>query len=262
MPVKTAFIAAAKPVAHRAVPYRIECGCTFKNLLSQQVMMFEQHPPYFVQRRSRSSWYRRHCSRRVWSASCVGTPFFSALGIASTAAWRCISAGAPPRLSTRFRVRFLPLFVTRHERVSWVCPPSSFSLNTVSLFVSVCFLLVLYARILVQRNEYSYCCCCRGKHTSCVSSTAGKNAAVQLLPWIDYLYTLLELRRYTTGMLVLPTFPAVLLYRSAVVHVYWRGGPVWYSIYDTSTTLFRNGVVLYHTRIYEFCSKMFNEQAM
>ena len=51
-----------------------------------------------------------------------------------------------------------------------------------------------------------------------MSGTAGENAVVQLLPLIDY--TLPELRRYTTGMLVLPTFLAVLLYRSAVAHVY------------------------------------------
>ena len=59
-----------------------------------------------------------------------------------------------------------------------------------------------------------------------MSGTAGENAVVQLLPLIDY--TLPELRRYTTGMLVLPTFLAVLLYRSAVVHVYLWGGRVWW----------------------------------
>ena len=61
--------------------------------------------------------------------------------------------------------------------------------------------------------------------------TAGKIAAIQLLPLINY--TLLELRRYTTGMLVLPTFSALLLYRSSVVHVYFWGGRVrYYSIYE------------------------------
>ena len=58
-----------------------------------------------------------------------------------------------------------------------------------------------------------------------MSGTASKNAAVQLLPLIDY--TLLELRRHITGMLVLSTFPAVLVDRSAaVVHVYLWGGRI------------------------------------
>ena len=57
-----------------------------------------------------------------------------------------------------------------------------------------------------------------------MSSTAGKNAAVQRLPSI--VYTVLELRRYTTGMLVMPTFPAFLFYRSGVVHVYLWGDRV------------------------------------
>ena len=57
-----------------------------------------------------------------------------------------------------------------------------------------------------------------------MSVTAGKNAAVQLLPLLDY--TMLALRCYTTGMLVLPTFPVVLFFRSAVVHVYLCGGRV------------------------------------
>ena len=65
--------------------------------------------------------------------------------------------------------------------------------------------------VLLQRKTY-------------VSGTAGKNAAVQLLSLTDY--TLLELRRYTVGVLVLPTFLAVLLYRSALVHVYLWGGRV------------------------------------
>ena len=36
------------------------------------MMLLERHP-YFVQRRSRASLYRRSCSSRVWSASRVGT---------------------------------------------------------------------------------------------------------------------------------------------------------------------------------------------
>ena len=56
-----------------------------------------------------------------------------------------------------------------------------------------------------------------------MSGTGGKNDAVQLLPLIDYM--LLELRRYTNGMLVLVTFPDV-FYRSAVVHVYLWGDRV------------------------------------
>ena len=72
MPVHTAFIAAAQTVVHGAVPHRFEGCSTFENRLSQQVMMFEQHPPYYVQRRSRASWHRCLFSSKVWSASCVG----------------------------------------------------------------------------------------------------------------------------------------------------------------------------------------------
>ena len=48
-------------------------------LLQQVMMLIEQHP-YFVQRRSRASGYRRPCSSRAWSGSRVGTlpSFFSA----------------------------------------------------------------------------------------------------------------------------------------------------------------------------------------
>ena len=50
MPVNTASITSVEPVAHGAVPRRIECCCTLKNRLLQQVMvLFEQHP-YFVRR--------------------------------------------------------------------------------------------------------------------------------------------------------------------------------------------------------------------
>ena len=59
IPVNTASITAAEPVAHGAVPHRIDCCCIYKNCLLQQVItLFEQHP-YFVQRRSRASGYRR-----------------------------------------------------------------------------------------------------------------------------------------------------------------------------------------------------------
>ena len=90
-----------------------------------------------------------------------------------------------------------------------------------------------------------------------MSGTAGKNAAVQLLPLIDY--TLMELRRCTTGMMVLPSFPSVPLYRFAVVHVYMGWTCI---IFDLRARhFFRNGVVVYDTAIYEFSSKMFHEQA-
>ena len=73
MPVNAASIASAEPVAHGAVPRRIECCCKFKNRPLKQVMvLFEQHP-YFVRRRSRASGYQRPCSSRAWSASRVGT---------------------------------------------------------------------------------------------------------------------------------------------------------------------------------------------
>ena len=73
MPVNAASITSVEPVAHGAVPRRIECCCKFKNRPLKQVMvLFEQHP-YFVRRRSRALGYRRPCSSRVWSASRVGT---------------------------------------------------------------------------------------------------------------------------------------------------------------------------------------------
>lgn len=91
-----------------------------------------------------------------------------------------------------------------------------------------------------------------------MSVTAGKNAAVQLLPSINY--TLLELRCGTTGMLVLPRFPPVLLHRSAVAHVYM--GWSWI-IFDLQCVyyIFQIGVVVDDTSIYEFSSEMFHEQA-
>ena len=73
MPVDAVSITASEPVVHGAVPHRIECCCNSKTVCCSKWMMpFEQHP-YFVQRRSRASGYRRPCSSRVWSASRVGT---------------------------------------------------------------------------------------------------------------------------------------------------------------------------------------------
>ena len=94
MPVNAASITAAKPVAHGAVPHRIECCCTFKNRLLQQVMMlFEQHP-YLVQRRSRASGYRRSCSSRAWSASRVGAlPSFFRAGRRLYRSWTVHQCG-------------------------------------------------------------------------------------------------------------------------------------------------------------------------
>ena len=54
--------------------------CAYYNRLLWQVMLLEQHP-YFVQRRSRASGYRRPCSSRAWSISRVGTlPSFFRVG--------------------------------------------------------------------------------------------------------------------------------------------------------------------------------------
>ena len=39
MPVNAVSVTEAEPVAHGAVPHRIECCCTFKNRLLLQVMM-------------------------------------------------------------------------------------------------------------------------------------------------------------------------------------------------------------------------------
>ena len=60
-------------MARGAGPHRIECCSTLKNRLLWQVMMLFEQCPYFGQCRSRVSRYRRPCSRRVWSASRVGT---------------------------------------------------------------------------------------------------------------------------------------------------------------------------------------------
>ena len=104
MPVNAASVTAAEPVAHGAVPHRIECCCTFKNrLLCQVMILFEQHA-YFVQRRSRAWTYRRPCSSSGRLALWAHSTLFSGLGAASTAAGRYISAGSPPRPLTRFRV--------------------------------------------------------------------------------------------------------------------------------------------------------------
>ena len=100
----------------------------------------------------------------------------------------------------------------------------------------ILFTRTLYTRSLVQRNEYSYCCCCRRK--TYVSGTAGKNAAVQLLPLIEY--TLLQLRCCSTGMLVLPSF-LLPCFAVLLLHMYIWGGRA----RSTSTAFCRNGVVVY-----------------
>ena len=89
-----------------------------------------------------------------------------------------------------------------------------------------------------------------------MSGTACKTAAVQLMPLIDY--KLLELRCFTTGTLVLPSFPAVLLNRSAVAHV----DVGWLSMtFDLGVHFLRNGAVVCDTSIYKFPSKMFPTKA-
>ena len=117
-------------------------------------------------------------------------PPFSVLGVATTAAGRCISAGAPPRPSTLL-VSIFFLFVTCHDAYPAFLLHDRFPPNLLFLFVSV-HIIYSYSvhqksraaqRVLVllllQRKTY-------------VSGTAGKNAVVQLLPLIYY--TLLELR--------------------------------------------------------------------
>ena len=71
MPVNTASITSVEPVAHGAVPHEIECCCTLKNCVLQQVMMlFEQHP-YF--RAAQISRCRIPAPlQQQWSASRVG----------------------------------------------------------------------------------------------------------------------------------------------------------------------------------------------
>ena len=78
MPVNTASVNSAEPVAHGSVSHRIgSCG-TFKNRLLSQVMLLH---PCFVQRRSPASRYRCPGSRRVWSAGRWGTrPLFFRAG--------------------------------------------------------------------------------------------------------------------------------------------------------------------------------------
>ena len=70
-------------------------------------MLFEQHPRFsssadLVLQNTGAIAAAEYGRLVVW----VHSPVFSGLGVASTAAGRCISAGAPPRPLTRFRFRF------------------------------------------------------------------------------------------------------------------------------------------------------------
>ena len=104
MPVNAASITAAKPVAHGAVPHRIECCGAFKNRLLV-MRLLEQHL-YYVQRylALQDNGALAAAAEYGWLAVWAHSPLFSGLDAASTATGRCIiSAGAPPRPLTRFR---------------------------------------------------------------------------------------------------------------------------------------------------------------
>ena len=107
MPVYTASVNAAKPVARGSVSHQIDCCGTFKNHLSQQAVMLIKQHPYFVERRSRDSRSRRPCSRRVRSTTRVGTrPAFSGLGAARLYRSWTVHQSLQPLTAFRFDFSF------------------------------------------------------------------------------------------------------------------------------------------------------------
>ena len=71
------------------------------------MMLFEQHP-YFLSSADLALQDTGALAAAAYGRLAVWehSPLFSGLGATSTAAGRCISAGAPPRPLTRFRFRF------------------------------------------------------------------------------------------------------------------------------------------------------------
>ena len=104
MPVNAVSIAEAEPVAHGAVPHRIECCCTFKNRLLYVASDLCLNSTSTLSSANLAledigALAAEYGRLAVWAHS----PPFSGLGAASTAAGRCISAGAPSQPLARFR---------------------------------------------------------------------------------------------------------------------------------------------------------------
>ena len=138
-------------MARGAGPHRIECCSTLKNRLLWQVMMLFEQCPYFGQCRSRVSRYRRPCSRRVWSASRVGT-LPSSFRTGRRLYRRCMMQQSRRSTSTvdSFSFLFFLLFVTRIPRsqVLQACFPQKIYF---SLFFLFCFWVYPFVRALSVR---------------------------------------------------------------------------------------------------------------
>ena len=141
MPVHAASITAAKPVAHGAVPHRMECCCTLKNrLLSQVICCLNStrtlSSANLALQNTSSIAAAEYGRLAMWAYS----PPLSGLGAAFTAAGWCISAGAPPRPLTRFV--FLPVFYSSSFcffRVPCWTPSSFFPERAESYFFRLFF---------------------------------------------------------------------------------------------------------------------------
>ena len=133
MPANAPSITAVNHVAHGAVPHRVECCCIrgiqeSSDVASDAVWKSPVLCPPQTSRFEITTFLQQQCMVgyvALWEHS----PPFSRLGTASTAAGRCISAGAPPRLLIRLRLLFKLLFVARILRL-YVCTPPSFPPKT------------------------------------------------------------------------------------------------------------------------------------
>ena len=87
MPVNAASVTAAKPVAHEAVPHRIECCCTFKNRLRCCLDSNRTLSSADLALQDTGALATAEYGRLAVRAH---SPRFSGLGAASTVAERCI----------------------------------------------------------------------------------------------------------------------------------------------------------------------------
>ena len=138
------------------------------------MMLFEHHP-YFVQRRSRASRYRRPCSSRVWLASRVGTlPSFFRAGrrlYRSSTAHQCWCF-----TSTVDVFSFLILAFVCHAYPAFVIH-SRFApkLHTLSVACKFCF-YVLFFSVCTSLEPLYY-----QVGTYCSSTTPRRNTSVRAL---------------------------------------------------------------------------------
>ena len=105
MPASAASIIAAERVAHGAIPHQIDYCCKFKRSVVVASDDAVWPPVLCPAQISRTSAYTGALAAAEYRRIVVRehSHLLSVLGAASTAAGRCISAGAPPQPPTCFR---------------------------------------------------------------------------------------------------------------------------------------------------------------